>query len=154
MANADDFIVFETLMKGFYARNGLDYDGDDVAEVEIELGNKRIRLFPHAAAEGRLVCVVDFSDEEERAVVATPAGLANALRMNAEALLAEDFHFALDASGAPVLIASYDLRSLVPDGVTAILRDAVSSVDLFLMAADAPPEPEARPAAPGEFIRG
>ncbi len=151
MATADDFALFGTLMQGFYGRHGLDYDGDDVAAAEIESGDKRIRLSASESAEGRLVCVVDFLSEENRAALATPDGIMTALQMNAEALLAEDFRFARDAAGAPILVASFELGSLVPDDVLAIVKDAVASADLLLRASE--PKAAAPSDRPELFMR-
>ncbi len=154
MTTAGDFALFETLMKGFYDRNGLDFHGDDMAAAEMEIGEKRVRLFPAETAEGRLVCVVDFPTEEARAALASPDGLMTALQMNADALLAEDFRFARNGAGEPILFASFALGSLTPDDVLAIVKDAVASADLLLLVASRPSQPDAGPRdTPGLFLR-
>ncbi len=123
---------FIVLAKSFYARNGIDAEVDDAAEIEVELRSRRMRIFPSQGLEGRVLCCLEFADAGESGLFSGEEGLKVALQFNGEALLAEEFRVILDENGVPGLVASFVLASLNAETLTDAVKEGFATSEILV----------------------
>ncbi len=139
---------FETLAKGFYARHGITSEISDVAEIEVELGSRLMRIHPSASLRGRVICRVELSDPEEIAAFSSADALRRALMFNAECLMAEDFRFVLAADGAPSIVASFAEGALSAETLMDSVKEGFAAADILLGIVAAADAEASRPVQP------
>ena len=123
---------FVVLVKNFYARNGIDAEVDDAAEIEVELRSRLMKIFPSPSLPGRIVCRLEFGDASEAALFSGEAALKVALQFNGEALLAEEFRVILDENGVPGLVASFALATLDAEALTAAVKEGFATSEILV----------------------
>jgi len=121
---------FIELVSGFLEKNELVLAHEDPTEIVVTVGDIRVRVLVLDEAEDGLLCIADFLDEAIRAELTSQSALDMASRLNYEAHRAEDFHFAIDPQGQPVLLARFSLSALDADALTTIVKQALDSVAL------------------------
>ena len=131
---------FNELVSGFLQQNELVLAQDDPSELVITVSNIRVRLHVLDDSDDALYCVAEFLDEATRVELTSQSALQMALKLNFETHRAEDFHFAIDPQGQPVLMACFVLSTLATDELTAIVTQALDSAALFTLIVTAPHE--------------
>jgi hypothetical protein len=124
---------FRELVSGFLQQNSLVLAHEDPSEMLVSVGDIHVRLIASDGDDDGLLCIAEFLDEATRAELTSPSALDIAFKLNYEAHRAEDFHFAIDPQGQPVLLARFALSTLDPDALTAIVTHALDSVALHTL---------------------
>ncbi len=129
---------FIELVSVFLQQNALVLAHEDPSELVVTVGDTRIRLSIADDDDNDLICIAEFIDEATCAELMSQPALERAFKLNYEAYHAEDFRFAIDPQGQPVLLASFALPTLAPDALTAIVTHAQDSASLHRLIVTTP----------------
>lgn len=130
---------FIVLANNFYARNGIDIEVDDAAEVEVELRSRLMKIFPSQSLPGRVVCRLEFGAADEAALFSGEGALKVALQFNGEALMAEEFRVVLDENGVPGLVASFSMAELNAEALTDAVKEGFATSEILVRMLSARP---------------
>lgn len=145
---------FVELVSEFVQANALDLSHEDPFELVVTVGDIRVRLLVQGDSGDGLHCIAEFLDEAMRGELTSPSALNMALNLNFEAHRAEDFHFALDPQGQPVLLARFDLSTLAIDALANIVVQALDAATLHTLITTTPGKrQDASPKIPNYSLR-
>ena len=128
--------AFQSLCRSISGGLGLD-PREDVTEYEFDWEGRTVRILPNPKDEELILVEAEFVDAETRSVLGTAAALTTLHRLNGEAVAIQDWRFALDEAGTPMLRANFRARDFeVPGSFEGIIVSAASFADLVLSVAE------------------
>ena len=128
--------VFRSVARTLSRRFSLE-PREDRTEFEFDIAGRTISILPNPKDARFILVETGFVSAEDRSRLEADAALAVIHRLNGEAMAVQDWRFALDEAGAPVLRANFEERDFEdPNAVDAIIEGAVRFADLVMAAAD------------------
>jgi hypothetical protein len=128
--------AFRSLISSISGRLGLDPRAD-VIEYEFEWEGRTVRILPNPKDDELILVEAEFVDPEARPALETAAALTTLHRLNGEAVAVQDWRFAIDEAGTPILRANFRARDFeVPGGFEEIVGSAARFGDLVVAAAE------------------